>query len=97
MEFQIKLIIRIFDEGKAKGFNLGFHGLKLDWGRRFELDFPIYMQASRENRVFHLSEHSGECVPGSKVFVNINELYNLHEEVISKGYKYNKPVITTAP
>ena len=97
MEFQTIPIIRIFDEEKAKEFYLGFLGMKLDWEHRFEPGFPIYMQVSRDNMVFHLSEHSGDCTPGSKVFVNTNELNNLHKEVISKGYKYNKPEITTAP
>lgn len=96
MEFQAIPIIRIFDELKAKEFYLGFLGMNLDWEHRFESGFPIYMQVSRENLVFHLSEHSGDCTPGSKVFVNTNELDNLHREVISKEYKYNKPEITTA-
>ena len=97
MEFQAIPIIRIFDESKAKEFYLGFLGMKLDWEHRFEPGFPIYMQVSRENMVFHLSEHSGDCAPGSKVFVNTNELDKLHKEVISNGYKYNKPKISTAP
>jgi len=97
MEFQTIPIIRIFDEDKAKEFYLGLLGMNLDWEHRFESGFPVYMQVSRENLVFHLSEHSGDCTPGSKVFVNTNELENLHREVISKEYKYNKPEITTAP
>ena len=89
--------MRIFDEAKAKEFYLDFLGMKLDWEHRFEPGFPIYMQVSRGNMVFHLSEHSGECSPGSKTFVNTNEFNKLHEEIISKTYKYNKPIITTAP
>lgn len=97
MGFQTIPIIRIFDEGKAKDFYLGFLGMNLDWEHRFEPGFPVYMQVSRENMVFHLSEHSGDCTPGSKVFVNTNELANLYNEVTSKGYKYSKPEITVAP
>ena len=97
MEFQAIPIIRIFDENKAKEFYLEFLGMKLDWEHRFEEGAPIYMQVSRENLVFHLSEHSGDCSPGSKVFVYTNDLNNLYKEVISKGYKYNRPELTTAP
>ena len=97
MEFQAIPIIRIFDEEKAKEFYLGFLGMKLDWEHRFAEDFPIYMQVSRENLVFHLSEHSGDCTPGSKVFVNTNALDSLYKEVAPRGYKYNKPEITVAP
>ena len=97
MEFQAIPIIRIFDEEKAKEFYLGFLAMSLDWEHRFEDGFPIYMQVSRGNLVFHLSEHSGDGTPGSKVFVNTSEIDNLYKEIISKGYKYNKPEITTAP
>ena len=97
MEFQAIPIMRIFDEEKAKEFYLGFLGMSLDWEHRFEADSPIYMQVSRDNLVFHLSEHSGDCTPGSKVFVNTNEIDKLHEEITSKGYKYNRPEITVAP
>jgi len=97
MEFQAIPIIRIFDEDKAKGFYLKFLGMELDWEHRFQSDFPIYMQVSRDSLVFHLSEHSGDCTPGSKVFVNTSELEKLHQEIKSKGYKYSHPEITTAP
>jgi len=97
MEFQTIPVIRIFDEDKAKDFYLGFLGMNLDWEHRFEEGYPVYMQVSRENLVFHLSEHSGDCTPGSKVFVNTDELESLFNEIISKNYKYNKPEITTAP
>ena len=97
MKFQSIPIMRIFDEEKAKEFYLGFLGMSLDWEHRFEADSPIYMQVSRDDLVFHLSEHSGDCTPGSKVFVNTNEIDKLHEEITSKGHKYNRPEITVAP
>lgn len=71
--------------------------MNLDWEHRFEPGYPIYMQASRDNMVFHLSEHSGDCTPGSKVLVNTNDLDTYYEEIVSKDYKYNKPEITIAP
>ncbi len=97
MRFQTIPIIRIFDEEKAREFYLGFLGMSLDWEHRFEAGAPIYMQVSRENLVLHLSEHSGDCTPGSKVFVHTNELEELHQEITSRGYKYNRPEIATAP
>jgi len=97
MEFQAIPIIRIFDEEKAKKFYLGYLGMNLDWEHRFEEGYPIYMQVSRDNLVFHLSEHSGDCTPGSKVFVNISELEKLYQELKSKEYKYNHPEIKKAP
>lgn len=70
MKFQTIPIIRIFDEAKAREFYLEFLGMSVDWEHRFEEGFPLYMQVSRGDLVFHLSEHSGDCTPGSKTFVN---------------------------
>lgn len=97
MRFQAIPIIRIFDEIKAKEFYLEFLGMSLDWEHRFEVGFSIYMQVSRGDLVFHLSEHSGDCTPGSKTFVNTDQLATLYHEVVSHSYKYSRPDITTAP
>ena len=97
MQFQAIPIIRIFDEAKAKEFYVEFLGMSLDWEHRFEAGFPIYMQVSRGNLVFHLSEHSGDCTPGSKTFVNTAGLETLHHEITSRDYTYSRPEITTAP
>ena len=96
MHFQTIPILRIFDEQKAKEFYLGFLGMRLDWEHRFEAESPIYMQVSRDDLVLHLSEHSGDCTPGSKIFVNTKDLETLYREVTSRPYKYNRPVLTTA-
>jgi len=97
MEFQTIPILRIFDEGKAKEFYLEFLGMNLDWEHRFEPGFPTYMQVSKGNLVFHLSEHSGDCTPGSKVFVNVSDLEAFYHEITSRPYKYSKPAIEQAP
>lgn len=97
MEFQTIPIIRIFDEEKAKEFYLKFLGMNLDWEHRFEPGFPIYIQVSKENFVLHLSEHSGDCSPGSKVFVNVSDLDTLFQEITARPYKYSVPAIEQAP
>ena len=97
MDFQTIPILRIFDETRAKEFYLGFLNMNLDWEHRFEPNAPIYMQVSKGSMVFHLSEHSGDCTPGSKVFVNVKNLNALFSEITSKPYKYNRPSIERAP
>ncbi len=97
MVFQTIPIMRIFDEEKARAFYLGFLGMALDWEHRFADGYPIYMQVSLGNFVLHLSEHSGDCTPGSKVFVNVNDLDQLFADVTAQPYKYNKPTIEQAP
>ncbi len=90
-------LLRIFDERKAKDFYLDFLGMKLDWAHRFEPGAPLYMQVSRDGLVLHLSEHSGDCSPGAKVFVVTPELGRLHCEITAAGYRYCRPEIGLAP
>jgi uncharacterized glyoxalase superfamily protein PhnB len=97
MRFQAIPVVRIFDEDKAKAFYLEFLGMSLDWQHRFEEGYPLYMQVSREGLVLHLSEHSGDCPPGSKIFVNTDDIEGLHRDVMSQGYRYCRPDISTAP
>ena len=90
-------ILRIFDEVKAKEFYLGFLSMSLDWEHRFSGDDHIYMQVSKGDLKLHLSEHSADCSPGAKVFVNTNSLDALYHEVTATNYKYSRPEIIQAP
>ncbi|MBR7800554.1 glyoxalase superfamily protein [Undibacterium fentianense] len=96
MEFQTIPILRIFDEDKAKEFYLDFLGMQLDWEHRFEAGMPIYMQVSNGEFVLHLSEHSGDCTPGSKIFVRVKHFEKWFEAINARPYKYNRPTIEMA-
>jgi catechol 2,3-dioxygenase-like lactoylglutathione lyase family enzyme len=97
MHFQTIPILRIFDEAKAKEFYLGFLGMSLDWEHRFEPETPLYLQVSKGNLLLHLSEHSGDCSPGAKVFINVTEFDELFSEISQRKYKYNRPSVEVAP
>jgi len=84
-------ILRIFDVAKAKEFYLGYLGFTVDWEHRFEEKAPLYMQVSRGGLVLHLSEHYGDCCPGSTVFVRVRGLREYHAEISAKGYGYMRP------
>lgn len=90
-------ILRIFDIAKAREFYLGFLGFELDWEHRFEPDAPAYLQLSRGNCVLHLTEHHGDCCPGSTVFLRVSGLEAFHREIASRGYPYMRPGIERAP
>jgi uncharacterized glyoxalase superfamily protein PhnB len=88
-------ILRIFDVAKAKEFYSGFLGFAVDWEHRFEEGSPAYMQVSRGNLVLHLSEHHGDCCPGSTVFVWMTGVEEFHREITTRGYQYLRPGIET--
>jgi catechol 2,3-dioxygenase-like lactoylglutathione lyase family enzyme len=95
--FQAIPILRIFCVRKAKEFYVGFLGFAVDWEHRFEENAPVYMQVSRGDLVLHLTEHHGDCCPGSTVFVRSTGLDEYHKEITSKGYPYMRPGIEIAP
>lgn len=90
-------ILRIFDEAKTKAFYVEFLGFSLDWEHRFEPGLPLYMQVSRGGCVLHLSEHHGDCTPGSAMRIQTDDLDALHKELTCKQYKYARPDIEAMP
>lgn len=90
-------LLRIFDVPKAREFYTGFLGFAVDWEHRFDASAPLYMQVSRSGCVLHLTEHHGDCCPGSTVFVRLNGLEDFHREIVAKNYPYSRPTIELAP
>lgn len=98
MQFsQVTPILRIFDVEKAREFYIEFLGFGIDWEHRFEENFPLYLQVSRNGCVLHLSEHHGDCSPGAAVRVETNGLEEFHAELTAKNYRYMKPGIENMP
>lgn len=96
-QFQVIPIFRMFDSEKAKEFYLGFLGMTLDWEHRFEDGAPLYMQVARGDLKLHLSEHHGDCCPGSTAYVQMTGLEDFHREITSKGYRFMRPGLDPAP
>ncbi|MCW5603857.1 MAG: VOC family protein [Burkholderiales bacterium] len=90
-------VLRIFDLAKAREFYLDFLGFQVDWEHRFESGAPVYLQVSRGNCILHLTEHHGDCCPGSTVFVRVSGLEPFHREIMAKGYVRIRPGIEIAP
>ena len=89
-------ILRIFDVTKAREFYEDFLGFRVDWEHRFDADAPLYMQISRDGCVLHLTEHHGDCCPGSTVFVRMTGLEAFHQEITAKRYGYMRPGMEVA-
>ena len=88
-------IFRIFDVEKAKQFYVEFLGFAVDWEHHFEENTPAYIQVSRNGLTLHLSEHHGDCCPGSKLFVWMAGIEEFHREITAKNYKYLRPGLET--
>ena len=57
-------VLRIFDVDKAREFYTDFLGFSIDWEHTFDDHAPVYLQASRDGALLHLSEHHGDASPG---------------------------------
>lgn len=98
IEFQQQVpILRSFDEQKAKEFYVDYLGMTVDWEHRFEPSLPLYMQVSRAGLVLHLSEHHGDCCPGSTVYITMKGIREFHEELTKKNYGNLRPGIGPTP
>lgn len=86
-------ILRIFDVAKAKNFYTGFLGFAVDWEHTFDEKSPVYLQISKSGLVLHLTEHHGDCCPGSTVFVWMKGIREFHANITSLGYGYMRPAI----
>ena len=89
-------ILRIFDEAKAREFYVGFLGFTVDWEHQFEPGLPLYMQVSRNECIIHLSEHHGDCSPGSAVRIETADIDAFYAG-LPKDYKYARPGINEPP
>ena len=92
---QVVPLLRIFSVEKAKEFYVDFLGFKVDWEHRFDDESPVYLQVTREKLVLHLTEHHGDCCPGSTVFVWMKGLEEYHREISGKGYGFMRPGVET--
>ena len=88
-------ILRIFDVAKAREFYINFLGMTVDWQHQFEGVSPVYMQVSRAGLTLHLSEHHGDCCPGSTVFLWMTGIEEFHRQLTEKKYGYLRPGLET--
>lgn len=92
----VKPVLRIFDYEKAIAHYVDWLGFNIDWQHKFDEASPVYLQVSFRAIVLHLSEHSGDGTPGSKVFIDdFKGLAAYHKGLLEKNYKYNRPGINT--
>ena len=94
---QVCPIFRIFDIEKAREFYLDYLDFQCDWEHRFAENMPLYMQVSRGNLVLHLSEHHGDGSPGANIFVRMQGVDTLHNEISSRKYRFLRPGIENEP
>lgn len=90
-------IFRIFDYQLAKSFYADWLGFRIDWEHQFSPTAPRYIQISRDSAVLHLSEHHGDCTPGAKALIHIDDIQSFHRELCARPNPNMNPMIADAP
>jgi len=74
-------VLRVFDAQIARRFYVEALGMTVDWEHRFEPDLPLYFQVSRDEFTLHLSEHYGDGSPGGVVWIAVDDVRALYDEL----------------
>lgn len=90
-------VLRMFDETLTREFYVGFLGFQIDWEHRFEGNFPLYMQVSKDGCLLHLSGHFGDCSPGGAIRIATSDVDAYQAELIAKQYKHARPGVNEVP
>ena len=84
-------ILRIFDEIKAREFYIGWLGFTVDWDHRFQPNFPVFMQVSRDGMALFLTEHRGDCPVGGLVHFYVPDVDAWYAEFQRKEIPVQEP------
>ena len=91
-------VFRVFDRALAKAFYVDWLGFEIDWEHQTNAPTgPRYAQISHAGLILHLSEHYGDCTPGAKAVVHIDDVEAYHRELQSRPNPYANPGVETMP
>lgn len=90
-------VLRVFDATLAKAFYVEWLGFRLEWEHQFGANFPRYLCVARGAVVLHLTEHYGDCSPGAKVMIGVDDVEALHRELSSRPNPNMRPHVERAP
>lgn len=90
-------VFRVFDYALAKAFYIDWLGFRIDWEHQSTPAAPRYLQISRDAAILHLTEHHGDCTPGAKAFIHLDDVEALHRELSTRPNPHMNPGIEEAP
>jgi catechol 2,3-dioxygenase-like lactoylglutathione lyase family enzyme len=85
-------MLRVADARKSGEFYCSLLGFSKSWEFCDEEGCPIFLEVTRDNVSFHLSEHEGDGPMGLQVYVNVADAPALHEEVTSRDVSLHEPL-----
>lgn len=90
-------VLRSLDETRCRAFYCGFLGFEIDFEHRFETHLPLYVGLVRGPVRLHLSEHRGDAVTGSALFVWLHGIDDFRREIAGSGAGFAVPEVADQP
>lgn len=57
----------------------------------------MYIEIARDECVLHLSEHHGDCCPGSAMRIEVDNIDELHADLGEKHFNHARPTLVETP
>lgn len=90
-------VLRSLDETKCRTFYCGFLGFGVDFEHRFAPHMPLYLGLVRGPVRLHLSEHRGDAITGTALFVWMTGVDDYQRELAGSGTGFKVPDIADQP
>jgi catechol 2,3-dioxygenase-like lactoylglutathione lyase family enzyme len=82
---------RIVDPARSRAFYVDGLGFQVDWEHRFEPDFPVLLQLSRDGMTLYLSQHVMDCAVGGLIHFFVDRVDDWYAELSRKGMAVELP------
>ena len=77
--------LRITDYEQARAFYVAGLGFTIDWEHRFEPHMPVFLQLTRGDLTFYLSQHAGDVQPGGLVYLYVPDVDAWYAEMTERA------------
>lgn len=83
--------LRITDYEQSKTFYVDGLGFTIDWEHRFKPHFPVFIQITRDDMTFYLSQHAGDCQVGGLIHFFVANVDDWYAEFQRKSVAIAEP------
>lgn len=85
MNQRVKPQLRMTNWDRTRTFYVDGLGFTVQWEHRFEPNFPVFAEVSREGLALFLTEHAGDCQPGGAAYIVLDDVDAFYQEIVGRG------------